>query len=161
MRATSICTRSSRAGTVRCILSAQASRLKTGGRSSRAFARCNLGIALGALLTVMIHELTGGAWGFAVRRPLEAAIGTLPVVAALGLPLALGLAELFPWARPGEAETGLAAGRWYLDPTALELRALVYFALWIALSVALGRFWRRGETNAGAVPHPALRALSI
>jgi hypothetical protein len=120
-----------------------------------------LGIALGALVTEMIHELTGGAWGFAVRRPLEAAIGTLPVVAALGLPLAFGLAELFPWARPGATETVIAVKRWYLNPTALELRALVYFALWITLSIALRRFWRRGETNARTAPHPALRALSI
>jgi len=120
-----------------------------------------LGIALGALVNVMIHELTGGAWGLAVRRPLEAAVGTLPVVAVLGLPLAFGLAELFPWAQPGEIETVIAAKRWYLNPTAFELRSFVYFALWIALGVALRRFWRRGETNAGAEPHPALRALSI
>jgi len=120
-----------------------------------------LGIALGALVNVMIHELTGGAWGFAVRRPLEAAIGTLPVVAALGLPLAFGLAELFPWARPGATEAVVTAKLWYLNPTALELRALAYFALWIALGVALRRFWRRGETNAAAAPHPALRALAI
>jgi hypothetical protein len=120
-----------------------------------------LGIALGALVNVTIHELTGGAWGFAVRRPLEAAIGTVPVVAALGLPLAFGLAELFPWARPEATEAVIAAKRWYLNPTAFDLRALVYFALWIALSVALRRFWRRGETNAGAAPQPVLRALSI
>src|SRR5207249_11169455 len=87
-----------------------------------------LGIALGALVTVMIHELTGGAWGFAVRRPLEAAIRTLPVVAALGLPLAFGLAELFPWARPGATEAVVTAKLWYLNPTAFELRALAYFA---------------------------------
>jgi hypothetical protein len=119
-----------------------------------------LGIALGALVNVMIHELTGGTWGFAIRPPLEAAIGTLPALAAMSLPLAFGLSALFPWAHPGAAGDAVAeARRWYLNTPAFALRAIVYFALWIALGTALRRHWGRRDTNA-TQPQPALRALS-
>ena len=56
-----------------------------------------LGIALGCLACVMLHHLVGGVWGFLIRRPLEAATMTLPLMALLFLPLALGC-RLYPWA---------------------------------------------------------------
>jgi len=115
-----------------------------------------LGIALGSMVNVMIHELTGGAWGFAVRPPAEAAMATLPVLALLGLPLAFGLGDLYPWARESDG-----ARRWYLNAAAFEVRAVVYFALWIGISSALLRYWRAGATNAASPPRPALRRLSI
>src|SRR5207247_10781836 len=60
-----------------------------------------LGIALGSLALWMLHNLTGGAWGFVLRRFWEAASRTLPLLAALFLPLALGATVLSPWARTG------------------------------------------------------------
>jgi hypothetical protein len=39
-----------------------------------------LGIALGGLAFLMLQYLTGGAWGLVIRRILEAAARTLPVV---------------------------------------------------------------------------------
>ena len=89
-----------------------------------------LGIALGSMVNVMIHELTGGEWGFAVRAPAEAAMATLPVLALLGLPLAFGLGDLYPWAREDAG-----ARHWYLNTAAFGIRAVVYFALWIWVSV--------------------------
>src|SRR5438477_12532689 len=74
-----------------------------------------LGIALGSMVNVMIHELTGGAWGFAIRPPAEAAMATLPVLAILGLPLVVGLGGLYPWARESES-----ARSWYLNSAAFE-----------------------------------------
>src|SRR5262245_25124400 len=40
-----------------------------------------LGIGLGSLAILMVHHLTGGAWGLALRRVLEAATRTLPLLA--------------------------------------------------------------------------------
>ena len=75
----------------RCARSAACS---SRARSSRAGLRAGCSssaIALGGMMNVMIHELTGGHWGLVLRRPLEAAMLTLPLCALLALPLAFGL----------------------------------------------------------------------
>src|SRR5438105_1713479 len=53
--------------------------------------QCSLGIALGSLALLMLQYLTGGAWGVVLRPYLEAATGTLPLLAVLSLPLLLGM----------------------------------------------------------------------
>src|SRR5438045_1819722 len=55
-----------------------------------------LGIALGCSGFLMIHHLTGGKWGYPIRRFLEAATGTLPILALLFVPILLGLPHLYP-----------------------------------------------------------------
>ena len=44
-----------------------------------------VGIPIGCFGLVMIHHLVGGTWGFIIQRPIEAAIRTFPVMAALFL----------------------------------------------------------------------------
>src|SRR5581483_3668943 len=57
-------------------------------------------LSLGCLAAVMAHNLTGGAWGVATRRQLEAGMRVLPLMALLFLPLLLGLPKLYEWANP-------------------------------------------------------------
>src|ERR1043165_2023740 len=57
-----------------------------------------IGLALGSAGWLMIHHLTGGRWGYPVRRMFESAMATLPVLAVLFLPILFGLKELYPWA---------------------------------------------------------------
>src|SRR5881396_2000304 len=47
-----------------------------------------LGVTLGCLALGMIHQLSGGAWGVVIRRPIGAAARVLPVMALLFLPIA-------------------------------------------------------------------------
>ena len=47
------------------------------------------GIAIGSLAIIMLHHLSGGGWGMMIRRLLEAATRTLPLVAVLFLPVML------------------------------------------------------------------------
>ena len=49
-----------------------------------------LGIALGSMVLLMVYHLTGGSWGLLIRRILEAAMRTLPLLAVLFLPIACG-----------------------------------------------------------------------
>jgi hypothetical protein len=65
-----------------------------------------IGIALGCLAIVMLHHLTGGAWGLVIRRLLESAAMTLPLMALLFVPLLFGLHDLYSWARPQEVVSG-------------------------------------------------------
>ncbi len=68
------------------------------------------GLALGALAVVLLQFLSGGAWGMIIRRILEAATRTLPLLTLLFLPLLLGMETLYPWARPEEVGRVLAEG---------------------------------------------------
>ena len=45
----------------------------------------------------MLQYLTGGAWGIAIRRELEAATRTLPLTASAFVPLVFGMHRLYEW----------------------------------------------------------------
>src|SRR5262250_1366278 len=61
-----------------------------------------LGLALGSLGLVMLQHLTAGHWGVIIRRPLESATRTLPLIAVLFVPIALfGMKYLYgEWLDP-------------------------------------------------------------
>ena len=50
-----------------------------------------LGAGAGSMAFLMLQYLTGGAWGVVTRRTFESATRTLPLLAALFMPLAFGL----------------------------------------------------------------------
>ena len=106
-----------------------------------------MGPAVGSLVVLMIHHLTGGEWGDLIRPALETAARTLPVVALLFVPLAFGLSAVYPWARWGPAELEgshhLSEKALYLNPTGFVVRAAVYLVVWNGMAWLLTR---RGET---------------
>lgn len=108
-----------------------------------------LGISLGCLALLMTQFLTGGAWGVISRRSLEAASRTLPLLAVLFIPVALGLPYLYPWAHPEEVshDDVLRHRSWYMTPHLFIVRALVYFAIWICLMWLLDRWSRREDAG--------------
>jgi len=99
------------------------------------------GISMGSLAIAMIHHLTGGQWGLAVRRILEAAYSLIPVVGVLFVPLLFGLPALYLWARPDEVarDSQLLHKAPYLNVTAYMTRAAGYFIVWTVLALVLNR----------------------
>jgi hypothetical protein len=95
---------------------------------------CVLGVALGSLGIWMIHNLTGGRWGLLIRRILEAATRTLPLLAILFVPIALGMPEIYRWVEGGAAQPD------YLNVPFFLVRSGIYFALWIILAALLNRW---------------------
>lgn len=94
-----------------------------------------IGLPVGAFGLYMLHNLVGGAWGFLIRRLLSAAIRTLPVMLVLFVPVALGMTELYPWARPEAAHDHiLHLKEPYLNVPFFLIRAGIYFAIWIGWS---------------------------
>src|ERR671935_1408562 len=95
-----------------------------------------LGLSLGALGLLMIHHLTAGDWGYAVRRFLESAVGNLPLLALLFVPIFFGLAQLYPWQNPTvvAADETLRATQMYLNPLGFVLRTAIVFAIWIVMA---------------------------
>ena len=59
-----------------------------------------LNLALGSMALLLIYQLTGGAWGFFIRRSLEAGMSTLPLLAIGFIPIALGAPQLYLWCQP-------------------------------------------------------------
>jgi hypothetical protein len=99
-----------------------------------------LGIALGSLVLLAIHELTGGDWGAVLGPQLDAAALTLPLVALLGVPLAFGL-DVFPWTHADVVamSAAVAAKHWYLNVPAFLARNAAALVVWSALALALCR----------------------
>ena len=114
-----------------------------------------VGVALGALVVVLIHHLSGGGWGIPIRRILEAAYGTLPALAVLFLPLLTGLRTLYVWARPEYVATDPILTRSvggyskidYLNVEWFQIRIGVYFAVWIVLGLLLN--WLSARSDPG------------
>jgi len=116
-----------------------------------------LGFPLGCAAFLMVHHLTGGFWGFPIRRPLEAGTRTLPLLAALALPLLLGLGRLYSWTHPNlvAADAVLKSKQLYLNLPFFLIRNVIYFAVWWALVRGLNR-WSDEQDRTGD-PRLALR----
>jgi hypothetical protein len=99
-----------------------------------------ISITLGCLAIMMLQHLTRGGWGLMVRRTLEAATRTLPLLTILFLPILLGLEDIYVWARPEAANDPLIQHKAsYLNPTAFAIRSLVYLGIWTFFAWALSR----------------------
>src|SRR5690606_31576442 len=104
------------------------------------FALCYwLGLPLGAGALLMVHELTGGKWGWAIRRALRAQIATLPVPLLLLVPIAIGATTLYPWTSEAfVAQHHLVQEKqpWLNLPLWLG-RTVLFAIIWLAGAAAL------------------------
>jgi hypothetical protein len=120
-------------------------------------------LTLGCLGVMMLHHLTGGRWGFGIRRLLEAGALTLPLMALLFLPLILGLADLYPWARQAEVAGNALLrykNRTYLNVPFFLGRTVVYFAVWGVFAFILRRWSLRQDRSGEAFLTRRMRLLS-
>jgi len=110
-----------------------------------------LGLSLGSLGLVMLQHLTSGHWGVIIRRPLESATRTLPLIAIFFLPIALfGMKYLYAaWLDPQKlTEQPLSDFQHsYLTHGGYLTRAVTYFALWLALMFIFNRWSKQQDTN--------------
>ena len=101
------------------------------------------GWSVGGLALLMVQYCSGGKWGLLLRRPLEAASRTLPLVFVYWLVIAFSLKKLYLWAAVGDVSAALKSGwinevqahaiefkRPMLNPTAFFVTGLVCFAIW-------------------------------
>ena len=115
-----------------------------------------LSLALGALFFVLIQYAAQGGWGIVLRRIGETTFATLPVMAALFLPVLLGLRDLYLWTVPGAAEHD-ALLRWkepYLNVPFFLIRAALYFGSWSFIAV----LYYRGSRGQDATGDPGVSA---
>ena len=98
-----------------------------------------LGVTLGCLALGMVHQLSGGAWGVVIRRPIGAATRVLPWTTVLFLPIALGMNRMYPWTDAAlvARDEALQHKQLYLNTPFFLIRAAIYFLVWNALSYFL------------------------
>lgn len=120
------------------------------------------GIAVGSLALLMLQHLTGGGWGLVIRRALEAATRTLPLMAVLFVPIILGAHSLYPWTHEEELTSHpVVRGKTpYLNLTFFSIRAVVYFAIWIGLAFFLNRWSLEQDRTGDRWLAKAMRVLS-
>lgn len=110
------------------------------------------GLSLGSLALVLLHNLSGGKWGEAIRPLARTAANVLPLMAILFLPIALEPRRIYEWADPSivEHDAALQHKQPYLNVDSFQLRAVVYFALWFALLALLA--WQERTSAAPETP---------
>jgi hypothetical protein len=114
-----------------------------------------LSLALGALFFVLIQYAVQGGWGIVLRRIGETTFATLPLMAALFLPVLLGLRDLYSWAAPGAEHDALL--RWkapYLNVPFFLVRAALYFGSWSLIAL----LYYRGSRGQDVTGDPGVSA---
>jgi len=123
-----------------------------------------LGIALGSMALVMMGHLSGGNWFMLSRRIMEAATRTLPLLVLLFIPIALNLKTIYTWASADAAtlakDSVLAAKHGYLNPSGWQVRAVIYFALWLLFAWKLNSGSLQQDTDASPAVWQKLKAWS-
>ena len=108
-----------------------------------------LGLSLGSLALVMLQHLTSGHWGIIIRRPLESATRTIPLIVAFFLPIAFfGMKHLYgAWLHPDEHEPLSDFQQHYLTSGGFYSRAVIYFVVWLVLMWVFNRLSRQQDVN--------------
>lgn len=111
-----------------------------------------LAIVLGALAMLMIGHVVRATWFVVLRRSCEDVSAVLPWLALLIIPVFVAIPLLYPW---GGSATGLSAADsarlaarepWFNISFVIG-RAVLYFAIWMGLSMAL-RHWSLRQDHA-------------
>jgi hypothetical protein len=108
------------------------------------------GISVGSLALLMLQHLTGGGWGFVIRRVLEAATRALPLMLVLFVPIVLAAGSIYPWTNQTEMAKSpalIAKTHGYLNLKFFIVRAIAYFAIWLLLIFFLNKWSAEQDSN--------------
>jgi hypothetical protein len=121
-----------------------------------------IGVTLGCLAIMMLQYLSGGGWGIVIRRLLESATRTLPLLAVLFMPLLFGMRHLYVWTRPEVVQQSLALQHKqpYLNVLFFIIRGVIYFAVWLILAYFFNTWSREQDRTADARITRRLQVLS-
>ena len=120
------------------------------------------GISIGSLALLMLQHLTGGGWGFVIRRVLEASTRTLPLILLLFVPIVLGAHSIYLWTHQEELEKHpvLLEKAKYLNLSFFTVRSAIYFGIWLVLAYFLNRWSLLQDRTADRQYLKRMRVLS-
>ena len=115
------------------------------------------GIGLGSLGVLMLQYLTGGAWGVVIRRTLEAATRTLPLIILMFVPLAIGVytGKFYAWTHLPPTDHVMEVRGIFMTPWFWILRSVIYFTLFSVMVILLNR-WSVQQDKTGTVEESRL-----
>lgn len=105
------------------------------------------GIAIGGLGILMLQYLTGGAWGMMLRRTVEAASRTLPIVLILFIPILAGIGYLYEWSHL-QNDPIVAWRGWYLTAGGFIARTVGYFVILFIMQYLLNNWSAKMDASA-------------
>jgi hypothetical protein len=109
-----------------------------------------ISIPFGSIAILMLHHLTGGRWGYPLRRILEAGTRTLPLMAVLYIPIWFGMSRLYPWTNPDEFPDDYLHHfkKTYLSPGFFTARTILYFMILFGIIYLLNK-WSADQDRTG------------
>jgi hypothetical protein len=112
-----------------------------------------LAAALGGLVFIAVHHLSGASWSAGVRRVAEALTGALPIAAVMMLALFFGRRSLYPWASlaSGSVSEGGPAASPYFAPWFVFARMALFLIAWMALAASIVRSSARQDISADPI----------
>jgi hypothetical protein len=106
------------------------------------------GLSVGSLALLMLQHLTGGGWGFVIRRILEASTRVLPLIVIFFIPIVLRARYTYRgWLDP-ELAKELGDKTQYLNLPFFTIRSVVYLGVWLTLAFLLNR-WSLAQDRTG------------
>ncbi len=121
------------------------------------------GWTVGGLALLMVQYCSGGKWGLLLRRPLEAATRTMPLVFGYWVVSAIFMKKLYLWAQytnPNDTDAALKSGRIseiqahcldfkrpMLNPTTYVIVMLLCFAIWGFYTWRLNKLGLKRDTE--------------
>ena len=97
------------------------------------------GIGFGSIGILLLQYLTGGAWGVVLRRILEAASRTLPILFVLFLPIMFGITHLYAWTHM-QNDKIIKFREPYLSVEWWIFRTVLYFILFGSMAYFLNKW---------------------
>lgn len=119
-------------------------------------------LTIGAVGVLAMQYLTGGMWGLAARKSLEAAARTFPFVALAFMPVLLGLHDLYIWTDQelvAHDQVLQSKAKW-LNESFFIGRTIGYFVIWSAIAYFLTRWSRQYEETGSPWTAARIRTLS-
>jgi len=109
-----------------------------------------MGVVLGSMALLMVQHLSGGAWGIVIRRPLEAAVRTLPIMVLLFIPIVVGMGHLYHWTHADVVANDEVIRQKvaYLNTPFFLARQVFYFACWLTMGRLLTK-WSAEQDRTG------------
>lgn len=108
-------------------------------------------VAVGCLGLVMLNNLVGARWSYALQRIAEAGARTLPLTGIFFIPIFFRLGAIYIWV--DDTSVISSAGQAFLlQPSFFIVRTVAYYVIWSALAYTLtGWSYRRDQADDGTI----------